>query len=723
MKMLALDLAVPVPLEPRAFVCEEELNHPFLLRVDAVSKDPSIDLDALIGCAARASLFRGGEIGVVATTFTGIVRRAKLLKALEGSLSHYALEVVPKLWLLSQSRTYRTFQVMSEPAIALQVLKEWEIPVELRIDPAAYPRREIRVQYGESDLELVGRLLEEAGITYWFETIDDESTLVLGDAPHTARASMQLPLHDEGIDAPHLADAAKVTIRRRLRPGKYTVRDVDLRRAPDQQPVATATSDDATPLEVSLERFHCLPGTFLVETEGGGDTPVADERIAVRTDLRAGEALVARRLAAKRSDHKLLTLETTEPTLRPGTTFEILGHSSRELGPGRPWLATRVRLRADENRRPRISVEASPASSVYRPPLRTPQVVVDSVEPAIVICREGEEIDPNELGAVRVHFPWERTEAIGGSWVPVSQPWAGQGFGKINLPRHGQEVLVEFLGGNPDRPVITGRMYNAVQPVPYKLPDNKTQSGWRSNSTNRTGGYNEFMMEDAKEEELLRMQAERDLTTTALRNESRTIDNDRTANVGRDDQRTVKRDQSLQVDGKVEKIIGGTSDSLVGGDGTHVMGRSYQSRVNQDRSYYTTAGTSSIIGVDDFVSIEGAHNVTGITTSSFHVGGTSIVMSSASITMKTAGGAKVVIEPGRIEITCDILDIQADRECKVTAPSTNLNFDELRVEGFAMVDVQSSMITLNGGGKPFSRIMDEAPDKIMNGAGTVLVGA
>jgi hypothetical protein len=144
--------------------------------------------------------------------------------------------------------------------------------------------------------------------------------------------------------------------------------------------------------------------------------------------------------------------------------------------------------------------------------------------------------------------------------------------------------------------------------------------------------------------------------------------------------------------------------------------------VTQDRKEFTTGGTTSIVGADDDVGVTGAHEVTAITRAGFKVGGTSIEMSSGSITMQTAAGAKAVFDPAKIEITCDIFIVVGTAVVRVAAPHTAFTFDRLSVEGFSMADLQSPALMLNGGGKPFSRLLDDAPDKIANGAATVTVG-
>jgi type VI secretion system secreted protein VgrG len=189
---------------------------------------------------------------------------------------------------------------------------------------------------------------------------------------------------------------------------------------------------------------------------------------------------------------------------------------------------------------------------------------VSGVESATVVGPRGEEIHCDEFGRVRVHFHWDRESKMDDNsscWIHVSHPWGGAGYGGMNLPRVGQEVLVDFLGGDPDRPIIVGRVYTNLQKVPYKLPDDKTQSGWKSNSTNNTGGYNEIMFEDASGKELLRMQAERDLNKLVKRNENITVGNSRAKAIGVDEAITVGNNRTKSV-GQVNSTSAGVMHSV-----------------------------------------------------------------------------------------------------------------------------------------------------------------
>ncbi len=716
--MIRLTMSAGVVLTPRRIDVREVMNQPFVVRIVATSPDADLPLDDLIGTAVTVELSAGPR----QRTYRGCVFGLTQLRAEFTGLSSYALEVGPALALLGLGRDYRCFQAMSEPAIALELLRLHGIPVTSHLDLSTYPRRELRVQYGESDLAFVGRLLEAAGIAYWFEHHEGVTTMVLADTPSARAPSRTLREVTEGIDVPAVDFAQAVEVRRALRPGVYTVYDVDFRRKATEQPAGSARAADGAGRELTLERFHYLPGAMLAEA-AGGDTPVADERIAVRSLEAEGDRLAARRLSAKRADARRYRFRTDAIDVKLGETIAVTGDATRLRRGGEPLLVVGLSLTGEGDGRWMASVDARPTSVPYRPPLVTPRPRADSVESAIVVCPEGEEIHTDEFGRVRIHFPWDRGPVVGGAWVPVSQPWAGAGFGAINLPRAGQEVLVQFRGGDPDQPVITGRTFTALAPVPYPLPENKTQSGWKSSSTGETGGYNELMLEDAAGRELVRMQAERDLVTDVRRDERREVDNDRTARVGRHDVRTVKRDQVLSVGGRVVKVVAGSSDSLVGRDATRLTRQGYRSTVATALYERTGANASSFVDGDDAVTVVGKHTVTASTRATFKVGAASVEMDGEAITLKSGGGAVLTLKPDEIHVKCDHMTLSAKEIVGLTGTTvTHLGGAErVHATGHAMVAASASLILIKGGGRPFSRLLEPSPDKIKNGSTSVQV--
>lgn len=476
-------------LDVREFAIKEGLSQLFTVDLACASPDPEIDLDAMLGTAATFSICpkvgEGGGEGE-GRVWTGIVSQIALDSVEEDGLSTYRLRVVPDLWLLSQQRTYRIYQQMSDPDIALSILSRWGITPETRLR-GKYKKRRYRTQYGESDYAFASRMLEDAGVTFYFDTSGEGlGRLILDDAPQSAEP--------RGAPLPYVASpqarlrydfVTEVTVGRAVRPGKYTQQDLDYRLPPDRSLEASASS--GLPVEQGLERHHYTPGAMLFEA-GGGDTPFADDRGTQRTDLAEGAAQAQRRLDAKRGRARRVSFVTSALDVRPGQVLSFTNHGKRELAPDKAMLVVESRFTGDATGDFRHTAVAQFTDIAFRPELRTPKPRTAGVESATVVGPPGEEIHTDELGRVRVHFHWDREGASDESsslWIPVNQPWAGAGFGALNIPRVGQEVFVDFLGGDPDRPLVMGRVFTTTNPAPYKLPKYKDLQGIRSESTPR----------------------------------------------------------------------------------------------------------------------------------------------------------------------------------------------------------------------------------------------
>ncbi|WP_437312038.1 type VI secretion system Vgr family protein [Sorangium sp. So ce388] len=565
-------------IDVRRVEVSDRMSALFEARVVAVSDNPDIDFEAVIG--QPMTLVAHGD---QTRTWTGICSRLRQLAVEERNLSTYELTLVPALWLATQRRNYRMFQHTSELDIALQILEEWGVSPALRL-AGTYKKRKYRVQYGESDYTFLCRMLEDAGVSFYFESAG-EGRLVLDDGPHrnTRRAPIAFRDHPTDTDQDHVTE---VEIGRRLRPGKYTVRDHDHRRPASYRLLASASGagdgGGAGGVEERLERFHYVPGAFLYESDKGESTPVADDRGKYRADESEGAALAQRRLEAKRASAREIAFKTNTLDLAPGTVVSFLDHPKSELGPDAGLLVLESTLVGDVPGPWQHACKAVSAEVPYRPPLRARKPRAQGVESATVVGAPGDEIHVDEHGRVRVQFHWDREGRMNDAsscWIHVSQPWGGAGFGGTNLPRVGQEVIVDFLGGDPDRPIIVGRVYTSLQKTPYRLPDNKTQSGWKSSSSPETGGYNEIMFEDAAGKELVRMQAERDLHKKVKNDESVNIGNDRVSAIGRDEEQTVGNDFMKQVVNNAREVVGMNRSRAVGNNETVEIGSTQSIRV------------------------------------------------------------------------------------------------------------------------------------------------
>jgi type VI secretion system secreted protein VgrG len=478
---LTLKLASADLFDVREFTVEEGLSRLFDVRLTAMSASADVDFEAAIGGPARFEILRTSPVDGETRHWNGICVRLEQVRAEEAGLSTYAIRIAPVMWLLTQRRNYRIFQDKSELDVALEVLTDWGLNPTHHLDAGSYPKRRIRVQYAETDFDFVNRLLEDIGVTYYFEQAGDDTALVLVDAPNKAAPRAPVRFVDQPNENLSHEYVTAVSTRREVRPGRYTQSDVDWRK-PRHYPLASSAAM-GNAVEANLERYHHNYGSFLWKAEAGGDTPVADDRGPARTNERHGARQVNRRLEAQRVDARGCTFHTSAHDLRPGKVFTMVDHPRSEVA--EPLLVVGATFSGATGGGWTHTFEARYTDVDYRPPLRTPKPQTRGVEAATVTGPPGEEIHTDEFGRVRVHFHWDREGAADDTsscWVPQSQPWAGAGFGGISLARVGQEVLVDFLGGDPDRPVVVGRVYTTTTPTPYQLPKHKMVSGHRTES-------------------------------------------------------------------------------------------------------------------------------------------------------------------------------------------------------------------------------------------------
>lgn len=610
-------------LDVREFSVQEALSSLFTLRIIARSSHSDVDLSRIVGQKARFELGRGLP-GAGRRGWSGICSHAEVLEAEPTGLSTYELTIVPELWLLTQRRNHRIFQQLSEPEIVLELLEGWGIEPDNRLAMEDYPARRYRVQYAESDFAFMSRMLEDAGITFLFEDKEGETKIVLTDKPH--QAEPRLPPIAYIASPNDMLDQEFVTALRlvqQVRPGRYTMRDHDYRRAPEFPLAASATS--GSDLETRLERYHYVPGAFLFRGTGDGTTPSADDRGVVRADLEAGQRQAARRLEAKRGSGRVCVFMTSASDLGPGTVVSIAGHPRSELTPGNNVLVVASTITGSATSPWTHWCETRFVDVPYRPALATARPKTEGMESATVVGPEGEEIHTDEFGRVRVHFHWDRLSERNersSCWIHVSQSWGGGSFGGMNLPRVGQEVLVDFLGGDPDRPIVVGRVFTNTQRVPYELPRYRMVTTLRSETTPRrtqapprpgpagprssalgggtpmdaseldaeigrsrhfqatspNGGAHrwsgsEITMDDTQGSERLYLQSERDMNVVAKNAMTVVVGNHRAVRVGTDDILNVTNKQSVDVGDDRSVTVGGKQTHRITGDDLSFVGK------------------------------------------------------------------------------------------------------------------------------------------------------
>jgi type VI secretion system secreted protein VgrG len=494
-----------------------------------VSKTPDIEPEALLGQPVDilVRLRDDGDRHLCGyVTAFGLARH-------RGRFFGYEATIRPWLWFLTLTSDCRIFQNQTVEEIVSGVFDDHAdiANYEFRLT-REYPQRAYCVQYRETDFNFVSRLLEDEGIYWYFEHGSGNHTLVLMDslALHTPIPGYEtLPYCDNAGQRP---------------PNREHVSSWNFSRSVESGRTALASYDFERPSTL----LHAKR-TFVRSHEH------ADyERFDFQGDFGSrsdGEQSADTRLDELQCRFEQLNGVTNAHGLAAGHLFSLTGHPRDDQNIEYLCLHTTVSAQVasgesgDDADDLRCSFAAIPATQQYRPPRRTPKPFVQGPQTAVVVGPEGEEIHTDQYGRVKVQFHWDRRgrrDEKSSCWVRVSSPWAGKRFGVIQLPRIGQEVIVDFIEGNPDQPIITGRVYNAEQMPPWPLPECATQSGVLTRST-KGGAYgnaNEISFEDRKGNEQVVIHAERNM--------SRSVENDDAVGIGRDRSVGIRRDESLKVD-------------------------------------------------------------------------------------------------------------------------------------------------------------------------------
>jgi type VI secretion system secreted protein VgrG len=623
----------------------EAISQPYSFQVDLMSVDRDIEPADILRTSAlvRVRLADGGQRRI-----HGIVSRFAQL-GMRDDLVFYRAEIVPWLWFLSLSRESRIYQELTVTDILEQVFERTGYSdFEFRLT-RSYPERLFCVQYRETHLAFVSRLMEEEGIYFFFEHSDDRHLLVIADDNGSSNA---VPGADTYRFAPESrTDESVISELERehvVHSGRIALRDYDYLKP---------TVRLAASLGEESEEIYDYPGMY--------------------RELDDGDRLARLLLEAEEVDRQLLRGVSDAAALTTGHHFDLTGHYRRDAN-GR-YLITQVHHRAqagdyrgwDQSAPLTYSNEflAIPHDTPYRPARQTPRPVVRGAQTAVVVGPPGEELYVDSHGRIKVQFHWDRDGQLdekSSCWIRVATPWGGKGWGAVSLPRIGNEVIVGFEEGDPDRPLVLGSVYNADQTPPFELPGAGIQMGMKSRSSPGGGGNNEFTMTDTKGKELLNIHAQYDMVTVVENDQTTTVHNNRTSTVDVDDTTTVSANQKL--------TVSGNQDVGVDGDRATSIGGSDKLSVAADRSASAGAAMKLSAGSDMTV-----------------VAGAKLALSSNADTTITAGAN---------------LDASATGAAKVRGTL-------IRISGAATVDIDAgTFITLSAGGA-----------SIKIGGGSVIVNA
>jgi type VI secretion system secreted protein VgrG len=486
-----------------------------------------------------------------------------------GQFMQYRFEVVPQLWLLTRIHQSRIFQHLSVPDILKQVLEGLEVTYEIQ---GTFPAREYCVQYRETDFDFASRLMEEEGIYYFFKHTNGSHQLVIGNTPQTHVPVSYQPsvIYEEA--GGHAGEQDRIhswSKAQEIRSGKFTLWDESFE-LPNKHLEAQKTIQESVQigtvthkLNVANEKMEIydFPGGYAkrldgVDKGGGQQSSNLDKVFEenVRTvGIRMQQETLPSLLAEGGGGHAGFSA---------GHTFDLTEHFSDN---GKFVLVSvehDARQAVDENRENPYEYSnrftSIPFALPFRPQRTTPTPAIQGVQTGIVVGPEGEEIFTDQYGRVKVQFHWDRqgkNDINSSCWMRVGTLWAGKQWGAIHIPRIGQEVIVDFIEGDVDHPIIVGSVYNAAMMPPYSLPDNKTQSGIKSRSSKDGGAdnYNEIRFEDKKGSEQVLIHAEKDQMIEVEHDETHWVGHDRTKTIDHDETVHVKNDRTETVD-QNEKI-------------------------------------------------------------------------------------------------------------------------------------------------------------------------
>lgn len=615
----------------------EGISTPFAYTLDLLSEDPSIDPAKVLRTPVCVTLTgKGGS----ERSIHGVVRSFTQLGRSE-ELTSYRAEVAPWLWFLSLSSDCKIFQNLSVPEIVEEVFQGLGYSdFQLKL-VKSYPKRVFCVQYRETHLNFVSRLLEEEGIFYFFEHSDGKHMLTLADdnsavkpCPGQSAARMASQpgrwQEEDVVTGCECEDAVHT--------GKVTLRDYD-----PQQPLLQLESSVSGK---QPEEWYQYPGKYTTLDEG--------ERY-VRLQLEAEEAL-----------YRVVRGVGTCRTFQSGYRFDLKDHYRKDANQPYMLLELRHSARAGDYRSwesapfdYRNDFVAIPYSVPYRPLNGTPKPRIWGTQTALVVGKKGEEIWTDKFGRVKVQFYWDRLgkkDENSSCWIRVSHPWAGKGWGALAIPRIGQEVIVEFLEGDPDLPIITGRVYNADQAPPYNPGAGGVVSGLKSN-THKGKGYNEMSMDDTAGKEKITIHGQFDMGTRVEHDKTESIGNDETIDIGNDRTETVAGNETLTVAKDRTRTVSKNETVTVMLTRTHSVGINEAITVGAAQEVSVGAMRTLTVGANQTTNVGANHSVTVGKNDTLNVGADRNLTIGKNETVKIGktlaieAGDQVTVKTGKASIT------------------------------------------------------------------------
>ncbi len=577
----------------------EELGRLSEFQIDLLSSRNDIDLDKILAKNVTVKL---ALPEVKARYFNGYVTRFSQTGT-HGRYHLYQAIVRPWLWFLTRTSDCRIFQNMTIPDIIQQVFDDHAQLSDVKKElTSTYREYEYCVQYRETDFNFVSRLMEQEGIYYYFKHEEGRHIMVLADsyaahAPFEGYEEIPFVTHEDSSDFDEEC-ISEWDFAREIQPCRYMIDDYDFKKPSVELQVKNKIVREH---DLADYEIYDYPGEYVAAAEGDEYVRARIEELQAQFELANGNT-TARGLSSgylfKLTDHGRSEQNREYLIVSTVQNLELGDYESMDNAGTNYWCGFTVL----NSREP------------YRSQRTTPKPIVQGPQTALVVGPGGDEIYTDEYGRVKVQFHWDRLgekNENSSCWIRVSHPWAGKNWGMVAIPRIGQEVIVDFLEGDPDQPIITGRVYNGEQMPPYALPANKTQTGMLSRSSKGGSGANanELRFEDKMGEEQVYLHAEKNQDISVENDETHTVGHDRTKTIDNDETTLVQHDRTETVGNNETITIGVNRTEKVGVDESITIGSNRTKSVGASETATVALQRTHMVGINETIGVGGAQEI------------------------------------------------------------------------------------------------------------------
>lgn len=637
---------------------KEEISNLFEINVELLFDEDNdemfevtpININQVLGQTVSIKLTQSNNIERI---FTGIINRFSQIGR-NHRFTLYKATIVPPIWKLTQVTQSRIFQHKRVPDILKEVFTGYEIKMQVQDE---YKPRNYCVQYRETDFDFASRLMEEEGIYYYFEHTNETVRLILRDdfkSPENCPNKFEIPIFNEELKVEEHWESAVKSIQTdyALHTGKVTVWDYNFeltKKSLDAEELSQFNVGGNRELE-----SYTFPTGYARKYDGidSGGSEQASNLENVFPDIKR---TARNKKLALDSQHKILRGTSDCATLTPGYRFQLKNHPNKELSV--QYIVLSVSHSSDQYpsyisdlndekayENEFTCIPHGEGKPEFRPVQKTPKPILHGSQTAFVVGPPGEEIFTDKYGRVKVQFHWDRTRQFSedsSCWVRVGTMWAGKNWGSMFIPRIGMEVIVDFIEGDPDQPIITGSVYNPLAMPPYKLPEEQTKMTIKSDSSKGGAGFNELRFEDKKGSEQVFIHGEKDLDVRIKNDRREWTGKDQHLIVKNDRREKIEQDTHLLVERHQFEEIKKDKHLTVGGDDATKVSSNLSIDVGGSTSFKTAGKHSSTAG------------------SNYYISGSQVVIeSTAGLTLKGPGGS-VSITPAGIFITGNMVFINS----------------------------------------------------------------